>query len=259
LVDFCIQFIVNLFEMVSISGLRSRQTPNSSGARTSFFIALTSVIAVSIAGCSKSKEDAALERIANRKPPAYVRYVNFANTPLTLKVKGGASFRDVAAGSASLFTISPSGPRTISVQSAGKSIFNSDLSVDPGKATSVVTTEKGTKIYDQEQRDAKPGQSAVRAILMSDGSSVSVESDAGPLIDKLGPESASETKDIPSGHHTFKVKTADGKVTSIEGDLAAADVYTIFIDADKTGVKLIFEHNSPLRKPITQGSMAGAG
>ena len=255
---FCILIAVKSFEYINAKPSEGR---NDVLSPISLFLRLgiASCICAAIVGCSKSKEDIAMERVANRKPPAYIRLVNYGPDKAKMVIKGQAMSPDIATGDACKFTITNSGKQKVAVQVADKTTFEAEISMDPGKASSIVVGPTSTKIFDQEPRDGDPGQSGVRVIVVSSASPVSVQSDGSPLVDKLTGGSASDMKSVSPSHHKFLVKSGDGKMVEAEGDFVAGDAYTLFVNVTKEGATAKLEANSPMRKPIAQGGLAGSG
>ncbi len=236
----------------SISGSAQKSISRKPSLVAGFLVLLIS------AGCSQSKEDKALERIANRKAPSYLRLVNFSSKPASLLVKGRVSAPNVAPQASSVFGIAASGKEKISVKSDDKSVFESDIELAPGAATTVLLTDKGGKLIEGNQRNAEAGKSSVRAIDASGEEIASVQADGQDLFSKLPPESGSETKPIAEGHHSFTIKTSSGKQVQVEGEFKAGDCYSILINVGSAGATASIVGNSPIRKP-NAGGMSSAG
>jgi len=245
--------------MHDLHELRSLQRSAPLNTRSLIFCALGVGVFLGLPGCSKSKQDLAIEKALNRKPPAFIRFVNFSSKDLALRVRSGVVGGVVAAGGSTKFQLTGTGTEKVAVLSDGKPVFEGSVTMDSGQATSVVTTEKGTKIYGQETRDGQSGQSAIRVILASSEGSISVDSDGSPLIAKLGSESASDVTQVSPGSHSFTIKSADGKTASVSGSLTKGDAYTIFVNLAKSGATAVLAENSPMRKPISNSGLAGAG
>lgn len=126
------------------------------------------LIVIIAAGCGQSKEEKALERIRNRPPAAFVRLVNLTSKTGDLKNGSFVLRRDIAPGTACLFTPTK----------AGKSQFNSSLLGEPveidiesGKNASIYVLETSgglkTTVVKDEPRVTPKGQLEV-AFLSAD-------------------------------------------------------------------------------------------
>jgi len=209
-----------------------------------------------IGGCAKSKEDQAVERAQNRKPPAFVRLVNFSEGDLVLFTKQKPVSKEIATGQASAMTITSPGSVKVDVKSGDKSVFSTTLSLSSGSAVSVVSTPTATKVFDNETRDGAAGKAGVRVVFMSEGGTVDLMMDGKPLSEKLAANSASQTDQVEPGSHTFSAKTSTGKSCEVSGNLTAGDAYTVFIFSDAKSATGIFGQNSPMRKPTMSGVSA---
>jgi hypothetical protein len=94
-----------------------------------------SLLALTAVGC-KSKEQEALDRIAHRKPPGYVRAVNLTNKSVSLE-ESGRILGTLNAESASRATTISAGSRTVDVVVDGKKT-GVKFDIEPKKVYTVV-------------------------------------------------------------------------------------------------------------------------
>jgi len=254
---FCILICVNsLKKAESVRSLQFRRTPKLEPGQW-FKLGAAAVAAVAVVGCKKSREDVALERIANHKPPAYLRFANFGEGPVTPSM-GGIPKTDQEPGSVSVFFIRASGKQKTSLSAANKSLYDEALAIAPGDCATLVATSKGAKLYTQSTREGKAPDASINVVMTADDGAVSVLSDGESLFDKVGPAAISDLKTVAGGHHKISVKTSSGKTAEAEADFTAGDVYTVFVANSKAGPIAKITDDSPPRLPVATGA-SGAG
>lgn len=207
-------------------------------------------------GCQKSKEEQALERIAHRKAPGYLRVADLSPDAVSLALNRAPLPSLVQPWTVGPFNITPSGRRQVGIKAGAKVLYDNDLVIPPANSGTLVVTGKGVKVYWQKARIGVAPNAAAHVIVMADAGPVTVRSDGEPLFDQVGAETNTDLKTMSSGPHQLMIETTDGRRVKVPADFAAGNAYTIFVLVVHKIVIVRIVCDSPRNQPMAVGGSA---
>jgi hypothetical protein len=232
--------------------------------RRSFNLVLFPAISLVLVSCGPSQEEAALAHVAARKPPGFVRLINFSGSPVGFRVVMPDGHSEAQPGEATKFFAAKPGPVKIEmVDDKGNELATPDVSVDSKQAVSILLTDKNGKgsIVTGEENAAPKDKSSICAIAdagMEAFTAVITGPGGKSYTDKLGLTTAAH-EDAP-GKYSVKIQDASGKtVATADVDAVAGKAYTVVVVADAKGTltatSLI---NNPMGAPAQLKTTAAA-
>lgn len=212
-------------------------------------------LAIMASACAPSKEDAAIERIKNRKRPGMVRLVNLTDQPLSLWVDAKSASDEMAAGKATEFLPEPAGTHQLAIKQGATTVASQPLEMgDLSENSALVYMEDGKPkllVISGEPRRHQEGQVQLSVVVLGSGSAkvLANNHDVGPAVaaGKVAPVDA-----LQAGKTGFDV-SLDARKAHIDANLAAGEAYSLFATPDGSGLKLTLIKNSG-DKPKAAGS-----
>ena len=199
----------------------------------------------SLVGGCKSKEQMALDQVANRKPPGYVRGINLSPASVML-VDGNRTVGEIPANQATAATTLSAGKRTLTAKGASEK--KADVSVDSRKVYTAIVWPDGSFSVASEGQPRKP-EDMTNAWAMCVGRTGVNTAGSGHIIDPSGKKldlKHGQTLTLMPGEY----KSSDGQVAvKVNPEYS----YTILFLEDGGKTRTFILLNSDDRKPAAAG------
>lgn len=212
-----------------------------------------------IFGCGPSREEAAIARIKNRRPPGLVRVVNLTDAPVDYAFDAAKTSQSASPSHATPFVPMPAGSHEVNVSVAGKSLAKASAEFgDREHQTAFLFKAGGTYklvFVKGEPYQAKAGSVALAAILVTEGTESGNVTINGLPAGKVKALEAAPLSGVTAGSADFAVTlgNASGKAKL---DLEDGTAYSLVAFPRGSKVDLAILQNSS-GKPEMMGAAPG--
>ena len=207
-------------------------------------VSFSLLASATLVGCGSgddAKEAAALARLRNRPAPAYVRFVNLAADPLTVKLGNRPLYGAISSGKYSQLTPIGTGKQTLSV-----GVQSLTVDAPPGKSMSAIVYpgRRSEVRWGDERAPTTAGN--VQVVLATGDSSCGIPG-AGIAVD--GPTKRS----IRKAGELFSLDLGDYRVAGEPVKIEAGCAYTFLFVPYKKRLETFLMKNTMNERPLAGG------